>query len=80
MAEKELLIDYLIEALNVNGGNGKIVDICKIVWEKHEMDLRNMGDLFYSWQYDIRWAASELKKQGRLKHEKIGHKNIWILI
>lgn len=38
-----------------------------MVWRRHELDLRNSGSLFYTWQYDIRWAAQKLRDTGRLK-------------
>ena len=33
------------------------------VWRDHEPDLRASGDLFFTWQYDIRWAAQRLRDQ-----------------
>jgi hypothetical protein len=34
-----------------------------MLWKKHEPELRKSGDLFYTWQYGMRWAATELRKQ-----------------
>ena len=67
MATKHDLIDWLYEALQASGGKGRIVDLCKYVWKNYETDLRASGDLFYTWQYDIRWAAYQLRKAGKLK-------------
>ena len=61
---KQYIIDWLIEALQALGGRGSIVQICKVVWERHEQELRKAGDSFYTWQYDIRWAATILRKRG----------------
>jgi len=33
---------------------GTIVEISRAVWDRHEDDLRESGDLFYTWQYDLR--------------------------
>ena len=66
MAAKEDLKAWLVEALEELGGSGKIVQICVIVWKHHEMDLKTSGDLFFTWQYDIRWAATSLRKEGIL--------------
>ena len=55
-----------MDALHELGGSGDLLDICKAVWEKHEADLRASGDLFYTWQYDIRWAGTKLRKKGVL--------------
>ena len=79
MTDKNILQNWVVEALNEMGGRAKIVDICKKIWEYHERDLKQMGDLFYTWQYDIRWAAHKLKSQERLRYDKIKQESIWIL-
>ena len=40
--------------------------VAKHIWDHHEADLRTAGDLFYTWQYESRWAAQNLQKEGRL--------------
>jgi hypothetical protein len=67
MATKQDLMPWVIEALEELRGKGTVVQVCKVVWRRHELDLRNSGDLFYTWQYDIRWAAQKLRDGGRLK-------------
>ena len=67
MATKHDLQDWVIEALEELGGSGHVVDVSKVVWRRHEPDLRASGDLFYTWQYDIRWAAQVLRDDGRLR-------------
>ncbi len=79
MATKHDLVDWLIEALKASGGQGRIVDLCKYVWKIHEDDLKGSDNLFYTWQYDIRWAATELRKSGKLKSASLSPKGIWEL-
>ena len=79
MATKHVLVDWLHEALGASGGRGRIADLCKIVWNRHENDLRASGELFYTWQYDIRWAAYQLRKAGKLKAEILSPKGVWEL-
>jgi len=79
MAAKHDLIDWLYEALRALGGAGRIADLCKYVWEHHEQELRASGDLFYTWQYDIRWAAYQLRQSGKMKPDKLSQKGIWAL-
>lgn len=67
MATKLDLQDWLIEALTELGGSGSVVEVCEVVWRRHEPELRQSGDLFYTWQYDIRWAAQQLRDSGRLQ-------------
>ena len=77
MATREDLIDWLYDALKANNGRGRIVGLCKHVWENHENDLRQSGDLFYTWQYDIRWAAQKLRDSGKLKSAAVAPRGIW---
>lgn len=79
MATKDDLIDWLYDALKASNGRGRIVDLCKNVWETHETDLREAGDLFYTWQYDIRWAAQKLRDSGQLKSATEVPRGIWEL-
>lgn len=79
MATKSDLVDWLYEALHASGGGGRIPDLCKHVWTAHEDDLRQSGDLFYTWQYDIRWAAYQLRKSGKMKHSNLSPQGIWEL-
>ncbi len=76
---KQYIIDWLIEALQTLGGKGSIIQICKVVWERHEQELRKSGDNFYTWQYDIRWAATILRKRGKIKSTSLSSKGVWEL-
>ena len=56
---KEMLPDLLYGILRDMGGHGSIISICKRFWSEYENELRNSGDLFYTWHYDIRWAGDK---------------------
>lgn len=77
MATKHDLVDWLYEALRALGGSGRIAELCKFVWEHHEKELRQSEDLFYTWQYDIRWAACQLRKSKKMKPETASPKGTW---
>jgi hypothetical protein len=79
MASKDDLVDWLHEALVTSGGRGRIADLCKLVWDRHEEDLRASGELFYTWQFDIRWAAYELRTARKLKAYQRSPRGIWEL-
>ncbi len=66
MATRADLPQWVLEALGELGGSAHAVDVAKAVWRRHEPDLRASGDLFYTWQYDLRWAGTKLRKQGLL--------------
>jgi hypothetical protein len=74
------LPDVLYKVLSDLGGQANIITVCKLVWEKYKSDLEKSGDLFYCWQYDIRWAATELRKTGRMKAAEVSPKGIWEII
>ena len=76
---REIMKDWVIEALRTLGGQGDIVDICRIVWEQHEEDIRKSGELLYKWQYEIRWVGTLLRKEGRLLQASQSPKGIWEL-
>ena len=73
--KKEDLAEYIIEALTALGGSGRIERVCEFVWCNYEHELRKSGDLFYTWQYDIRWSATYLRKKNILKGS-----GEWILV
>lgn len=67
MITRKVLQDWVLDALNANGGCGRVVDVSKYIWLHHESELRDAGDLFFTWQYDVRWAAQRLRDAGKLK-------------
>jgi hypothetical protein len=66
MADKNQLKQWVLEALSELGGSGSVVDVCEVIWRRHEPHLRVTRDLFFTWQYDVRWAAQELRDAGEL--------------
>ncbi len=79
MINKQSLRNLIIEALQANNGSATIVPICKYVWDNYESQLKESGALFYTWQYDIRWAADALRRDGKLKPAYVSPKGIWEL-
>lgn len=59
------------------GRRATVVQVCKYIWEHYEEEIRNSGDFFYTWQYDVRWAADTLRKRGVIK---LGRNRAWELI
>lgn len=74
------LAQWVIEALEANDGSASIVEICKHIWECRETELRESGDDFYTWQYDLRWVGRELRREGKLQPKGIGTRGPWRLI
>ena len=63
MASRLDLQDWVVHALEAHGGKATIVQSAKHIWENHESELRASGDLFYTWQYDMRWACTRLRER-----------------
>ena len=76
MAQKSDLPNWVLEALRSNGGQASILYVAKHIWEHHQKELK-ANDLFYSWQYDMRWAATELRKRGLLVAAEDDRRGKW---
>jgi len=74
------MVQLVCEALESLGGEGTIVDTAAVIWKNYKDDLESSGDIFYTWQYDMRWARHKLSKTGKLTTEKRGKESIWKLI
>src|SRR5204863_10199434 len=67
------------EALGQMGGSAKLIDVVKRVLKNHDHEIEASGDSFFTWQYDIRWAATMLCKQKELKAAETSPMGVWEL-
>ena len=79
MSDVEDMMPMVIEALNHNGGSAELIEISKYIWENYEDELRIAGDLFYRWQYILRWAGTQLRKEGVLLPAADSATGVWVL-
>ncbi|MEQ9568973.1 MAG: hypothetical protein RLN75_02185 [Longimicrobiales bacterium] len=79
MAKKRDLEQWIVESLRSRDGRAHLVEISRDVWMRHESDLRASGDLFFTWQYDLRWAAKRLRDRGALAPADDGSRGVWVL-
>jgi len=77
MATRSDLKKWVEEALEATGP-AQVPVVAKYIWDNHEQELRVSGDLFYTWQYAMRWEAQKLQHEGRLKKERKGR--VWALV
>jgi hypothetical protein len=77
MAGNTLLEIWVVEALTALGGQGSVVQISRHIRQNPEPGLRAEGNLFYTWQYAMRWAAQRLQHEGKLS--KSGKNRMWYL-
>lgn len=79
MADKYVLQDWILEALQRSGGSSTLLDVAGDIWANHEHELRASGSLFLTWQYDMRWAATALRTDGRLRGAAESARGVWEL-
>ena len=79
MASRSDLQDWVVDALREHGGKASIVDVARSLWARHEQDLRHSGDLFYTWQYDMRWACTQLRTRKLVQPAEASEPGIWHL-
>ena len=78
-SELELLREWIVEALEYYEGAATMIDVSRRIWERHEQELRDNGDMFYRWQYAMRWAGTTLRKDGILEPADQSDRGIWVL-
>jgi hypothetical protein len=79
MKNRDDLQDWVYEALKSLGGTGRIVNVAEHIWKHREKDLRASGDMFYTWQYDMRWAATKLRESKKILPAEKSQKGEWKL-
>ena len=76
---REIMTDWVVDALRDLGGSAPILDVCKHVWAHHEGDIRREGDLLFEWQYEMRWAGDLLRRDGVLRPPDPSKRGVWQL-
>lgn len=79
MATKRDLVDWVEEAVRRHGGRATLLEVARYIWQVREHDLRESGALFYTWQYDMRWAATKLRHSGILRSAHESPSGVWEL-
>lgn len=71
--------DLVLEALKSHQGGAHLVLVAKYIWENYRERLEASKNILFTWQYDIRWAATKLRQQGKLKPSQECPKGVWIM-
>lgn len=61
------LPNLLYTTIKSLGGSAKMQVIFKKFWNIYSKELEKSGELFYTWNYDIRWAATKLRNEKKMK-------------
>ena len=67
MASRNDMKVWVADALASMGGAAWPKEVAKYIWDNYEVEIRRSGSLLYTWQYDARWAATVMRKDGVLK-------------
>lgn len=67
MVSRNDMKNWVIKALQSQNGVGWPREVSKYIWDNYQSELMKSGDLLYTWQYDVRWAAQMLRNEGILE-------------
>lgn len=70
---------WVYDAIRDLGGKATPLQVAKHIWQHHKRELEKSGDSFYNWQYEFRWGADALRKEGMLKSAKQSKQGVWEL-
>ena len=79
MKTRKDLCDWILEALKDLKGKAMILKVREHIWEHHQKELIDSGNLHFTWNEDIYWAATQLRAKGLIKNAKATSKNVWEL-
>lgn len=80
MLIRDNLKTFVLEALVVHNGKAHLTQVAKHIWDNHLVEIQAATSLKYTWQYDMRWAATRLRKEGVLKPAESCDKGVWELV
>ena len=64
MATRDDLGKWVLAAVQELGPS-PVPRVAEHIWKAHAEELKASGDLFFTWQYAMRWEAMKLRKKGR---------------
>lgn len=79
MATRTDLQDWVVCALKANGGAARIVQVAEYIWTHYQEELRGSGELFFTWQYDMRWACTRLRERKIVLAAEVSSRGEWRL-
>ena len=80
LIRKQDMTILVSDALESLGGKGTIVEVAAEIWKHHKDDLEASGEIFYTWQYEMRWARHRLSEAGKLKTKLKDRESVWELV
>ena len=79
MTSRTDLQNWVVAALKSRGGAASIVEVARHIWANHEAELKVSGDLFFTWQYDMRCACTKLREKKIVQAAEVSERGEWRL-
>lgn len=79
MSNRNDVQDWVVAALMSHAGKASLIDVAEYVWINYRSEIERARNLLYTWQYEVRWAASSLRKRGIMKPNSASPKGVWEL-
>lgn len=79
MLTREDLPKLVRKSLKKLGGEARVVDVAEYIWAKHQKKLLKSGDLYFTWQHDMRLAATKLRRAGKMVPAAESPAGVWQL-
>jgi hypothetical protein len=70
----------ITEALKFYDGAASIYNVSKFIWENYHTKIYSSKRFLYTWQYDLRWAAQQLRDEGVMVKGSEATRGKWELI
>lgn len=74
------LPDLLYRSLDELGGEATAIEAAAYFWSRHDRELRQSGNLFYTWRYDLKTAAEKLRRERRMVEASYTPEGVWALV
>ena len=79
--KKDTYEEWVLHALVNLDGRANLIEVTKEIWRLYGESIEASGRGFYTWQYDLRWGASSLRKGGYLKQaNETRRRGVWELV
>jgi hypothetical protein len=79
LLKRKDLCPFIVEALKANCNCASIPEVARYIWTNYKDELCAAGDLFYTWQYEMRWAAGKLREDKVMKSASESRRGFWEL-
>lgn len=76
---RETMSEWVVNALHALGGSADHLSVAKQVWKDHGEDIKAAGDYFSIWQYELRWSADKLRREGTMAPTEETARGVWAL-